>query len=90
MAEPLTDLQRVLRLSERLRLLIAVSDEVPIDTKLNTQGVLEMFEATVGSATSTDDQARAAGYYQLLHRELEPFADLEALLAAMRVFAPYL
>ena len=89
-AEALSDLERVLRLIERTRLLIAISDDIPVETKLNTQGILKMFEAIVANATSTDDEARAAAYYQLLYQDLEPYPDLEALLSAMRVFAPYL
>ena len=90
MAEAMTDVERVLRLIERARLLIAISDDIPIEIKLNTQGVLKMFEATVAGASSRDDEARAAGYYQLLYQDLEPYPDIEALLSAMRVFAPYL
>ncbi len=90
MAEALSDVQRVLRLIERTRLLIAVSDDIPVETKLNTQGILKMFEASVASATSPDDEARAAGYYQRLYDDLERYPEIEALLSAMRVFAPYL
>lgn len=90
MAIEMTDVERVLRLIERVRLLIAISDEIPVETKLNTQGVLKMFEATVGDANSNADETRAAGYYSMLYQELEPYADIEALLSAMRVFAPYL
>jgi hypothetical protein len=88
--EPMTDIERVLKLADRVRLLVAIADDVPVETKLNVQGVLKMFEATVASVTNTDDEQRAAGYYQLLYQDLESYADLEALLSAMRVFAPYL
>ncbi len=90
MAAALTDVERVLRLAERVRLLIAVSDDIPIETKLNTQGALKMFEAAVRGVTSANDEARAAGYYRLLYADLETYADIEALLSAMRVFATYL
>lgn len=86
----MTDIERVQRLIARARLLIAISDDVPVETKLNTQGLLKMFEATVADASSPDDESRAAGYYQLLYQDLEPYPDIEALLSAMRVFAPYL
>ncbi len=74
------------RLIERARLLIALSEEIPIETKLNTQALLKMFEAAVGA---DDARAQAASYYQQLYDDLEPFADIEALLSAMRVFLPY-
>ncbi|MBI1817976.1 MAG: hypothetical protein HYR72_23605 [Deltaproteobacteria bacterium] len=90
MAEPLTDVERVLKLSDRVRLLVAISDEIPVETKLNVQGLLKIFEGTVAAAESAADEVRAAGYYQALYQDLEPYADIEALLSAMRVFAPFL
>jgi hypothetical protein len=90
MAEPLSDVERVLKLSDRVRLLVAISDEIPIETKLNVQGLLKIFEATVAAAEGAGDEVRAAGYFQALYRDLEPYADIEALLSAMRVFAPFL
>ncbi|HVN84644.1 MAG TPA: hypothetical protein VMW17_07355 [Candidatus Binatia bacterium] len=90
MADPLSDVERVLRLIERTRLLIALSDDIPVETKLNTQGLLKMFEATIANITSPADEVRAAGQYQSLYQDLEAYADIEALLSAMRVFAPYL
>jgi hypothetical protein len=88
MSQALTDAERVLKLIERARLLIAIDDEIPTETKLNTQPLLKMLEAAIaGSAT---DQERASGYYGALYAELQPYPDLEALLSAMRVFLPYL
>ncbi|MBI4514628.1 MAG: hypothetical protein HY699_02275 [Deltaproteobacteria bacterium] len=90
MPEMLSDVERVLRLSERMRLLVAVSEEIPVESKLNAEAMLKMFEAAVAAADDPADRARASGYYRVLYRDLEPYADLEALLSAMRVFAPYL
>jgi hypothetical protein len=45
------------RLIERLRLLIAISDEVPTETKLQAQGILKMFEAEVADAEVEHDRA---------------------------------
>lgn len=78
------------RLIERIRLLIALSDDVPIETKLNTQALLKMFEAAIaGAEDDTQQQALARGYYDRLYADLEEFADLEALLSALKVFLPY-
>jgi hypothetical protein len=85
-AQVLTDEERVLKLIERTRLLIALDDEIPTDTKLNTQPMLKMLEAAIAG---TDEQ-RASGYYSALYADLSPYPDLEALLSAMRVFLPYL
>ena len=89
MAQPLTDAERVLKLIERTRLLIALDDEMPTDIKLNTQPILKMLEAAVVGADPSDYE-RASGYYSALYAELQPYPDIEALLSAMRVFAPYL
>ena len=78
------------RLIERLRLLIAISDEVPTETKLQTQGILKMFEAEVADAEVEHDRAQVRAHYALLYDDLAPYADLEALLSAMRTFISYL
>lgn len=85
----LSDEERVIKLIERVRLLIAIDDDMPVETKLNTQPVLKMLEAVI----QTDDagsQEQASSYYSLLYNELADNPDLEALLSAMRVFLPYL
>jgi hypothetical protein len=78
------------RLIERVRLLIAVSDEIPIETKLQTQGVLKMFQADVAGPEEEHDQAQARGHYAMLYDDLAPYADIEALLSAMKTFISYL
>ena len=89
MAQALSDEERVLKLIERARLLIAIDDEMPTDIKLNTQPMLKMLEAAVAGGDPSD-QGRASGYYSALYTELAPYPDIEALLSAMRVFLPYL
>ena len=89
MAQALTDEERVLKLIDRARLLIALDDEMPTDIKLNTQPMLKMLEAAIAGGDPSDQQ-RASGYYSALYAELAAFPDIEALLSAMRVFLPYL
>jgi hypothetical protein len=89
MAQALTDEERVLKLIERARLLIALDDEMPTETKLNTQPMLKMLEAAIAGGDPADAE-RASGYYAALYAELQPYPDVEALLSAMRVFLPYL
>ncbi|HYD48714.1 MAG TPA: hypothetical protein VEB21_10220 [Terriglobales bacterium] len=86
MSQPRTDEERVLKMCERMRLLIAIDDEIPAKTKLETQPVLKLLEAAVAE----EDRAQASQHYSLLYRELNRYPDLEALLAAMRVFLPHL
>lgn len=78
------------RLIERIRLLIATSDDIPVDTKLQTQPMLKEFEASVSVPLLEQDEERARGQYSFLYRELEEFPDLEALLHALKNFLPYL
>ncbi|MFI5394579.1 MAG: hypothetical protein ACHQ9S_03510 [Candidatus Binatia bacterium] len=89
MAEVRTDAERVLKLIERTRLLIAVDDEIPTETKLNVQPMLKMLEAAI-TTDDPSDHERASKYYGSLYAELQPYADIEALLSAMRVFLPFL
>lgn len=84
-----SDTERLLKMIERIRLLIAVDDEMPTETKLNTQPVLKMLEGLVADDAGVDREA-ASRYYRYLCGELTENADIEALLGAMRVFAPYL
>jgi len=88
-AQALTDEERVLKLIERTRLLIALDDDIPTETKLSTQPMLKMLEAAIAGSDVVDEQ-RASGYYSALYTDLVPYPDLEALLSAMRVFLPYL
>jgi len=79
------------RMIERIRLLIALSDEIPVETKLNTQALLKMFEASVGAAAvDASQEAVASGYYGRLCSDLDAYADLNALLSALKVFLTYL
>jgi hypothetical protein len=89
MVHDLSDEERVLRLIDRVRLLVAVDDELPVETKLNTQPVLKLLESLVAEGAEVD-RDQASEYYRYLYRELSENADIEALLSAMRVFAPYL
>ena len=74
------------RLIERSRLLIALSDEIPTETKLQTQPLLKQLEQLL--AADDRDVARIEATHALLKRELAEFADLDALLGAMENFLP--
>ena len=81
-----TDDEMVLKLIERSRLLIALSEEIPTETKLQAQPLLKQLEQLM--AADDRDVARIAGTHALLTRELREFADLDALLGAMENFLP--
>ena len=90
MAADRSDRAIVGRLIERTRLLIALSDEIPVETKLNTQALLKMFESGVGEVLDASGQAQVALYHRQIYEDLQDYADVEALLSAMKVFVPYL
>jgi hypothetical protein len=73
-------------LIERSRLLIALSEEIPIATKLETQPLLKQMEELL--ASDAPDVGRIRGTHALLVSELAEFADLDALLSAMVHFLP--
>ena len=78
------------RLIERIRLLIATADDIPVETKLQTQPMLKEFQAAVSVAPADQDKARVRSQYSFLYGELEEYPDLEALLHALKNFLPYL
>jgi hypothetical protein len=73
-------------LIERSRLLIALADDIPVETKLQTQPLLKQMEELL--AGDPPDAGRVRGTHALLVRELAEFADLDALLSAMEHFLP--
>ena len=81
-----SDDDMVLKLVERSRLLIALSDEIPTETKLQTQPLLKQLEQLM--AGSDRDVARITATHAMLVRELQEFPDLDALLGAMENFLP--
>lgn len=78
------------RLIERSRLLIAVSEDIPVAVKLETQPLLKEFERMLALPPEQQDEDRIRSTWGLLYEQLADYADLEALLGAMRNFVPYL
>lgn len=83
-----TDDEILVRLIERSRLLIAIEDEIPVETKLQTQPLLKQLEQLLAVEGAGRDVARINATHSLLYAELAEYADLEALLSAMRNFLP--
>ena len=78
------------RLIERSRLLIALSEEIPVETKLQTQPLLKQLEQALAVPVDEQDEDRIRGTYAALYNDLADFADLEALLSALKNFVPCL
>ncbi len=86
----LTDAEMIARLIKQTKLLIAMDDEIPIETKLQTQGMLKEFEALMSVPTDEQDPDEVRSQHDFLYVELGEYADLMALLSAMRNFSPYI
>ncbi len=78
------------RLIERSRLLLAVSDDIPVTVKLDTQPLLKQLEHELARPVDEQDEGRIRGTYAHLYSELADYADLEALLSALKTFVPCL
>jgi len=83
-----TDDEILVRLIERSRLLIAIEDEIPVETKLQTQPLLKQLQQLLAVDDGTRDVERIRATHSLLYAELAEYADLEALLSAMQNFLP--
>ena len=79
----LTDAEMIARLIKQTKLLIAMDDEIPIETKLQTQGMLKEFEALMSVPTDEQDPDEVRSQHDFLYVELGEYADLMALLSAM-------
>jgi len=86
----LTDAEMIARLIKQTKLLIAMDDEIPIETKLQTQGMLKEFEALMSVPADEQDPDEVRSQHDFLYVELGEYADLTALLSAMRNFSPYI
>ena len=78
------------RLIERSRLLIAIAEDIPVETKLQTQPLLKQLERELAVPVGEQDEERIRGTYAILYGELADYADLEALLSALKTFVPCL
>ena len=85
-----TDEYIIGRLIERSRLLIAISEEIPVETKLQAQPLLKQLEQALAVPPEEQDEERVRGTYAALYGELADYADLEALLSALKNFVPWL
>jgi len=83
-----SDAEMLGKLIERSRLLIALDDEMPTETKLQTQPLLKQLEQLLAHPEDTQDVVRIRATHALLRAELDSYADLHALLGAMEHFLP--
>ena len=86
----LSDAEYVTKLIKQVRLVIATDDEIPAETKLETQPMLKQLEATLSAAPDLQDRGLAQSQYDFLCGQLDDYPNVMALLGAMRNFVPYL
>ncbi|MFP6664417.1 MAG: hypothetical protein VCC00_09475 [Deltaproteobacteria bacterium] len=78
------------RLLGKLKLLIATDDEVPMDTKLDTQAMIKEFARHLSAPLDEQDVPTLQAQHNHLLVELEDFPNCESLLLALPNFAPNL
>ena len=78
------------RLLSRVKLVIATDDDIPVETKLETQPMLKELMATLSYPPDQQDRERALGQHEFLLDALEDYPNCTALLTALRNFVPYL
>lgn len=85
-----SDEEMVERLLERLKLVVAVSDEIPVEAKLHLQPMIQEMTEMLALPEAEQDRARIGGYYHSLLETSEEDPDVAALLFAVRNFVSYL
>jgi hypothetical protein len=85
-----SDAEMVERLLERLKLVVAVSDEIPVEAKLHLQPMLRELVDLLAVPEAEQDRVRIGGYYQSLLETSEDDPDVAALLSAVRNFVTWL
>lgn len=90
MSDERPDEYYVERLLTRVKLVIATDDDIPVETKLETQPMLKELLRTLSVPPDQQDRERAIGQHQFLLDALDDFPNCTALLTALRNFVPYL
>ena len=90
MSEELSDEQYVKRLLDRLRLVIATDDDIPVETRLETQPMIKELELALSVPPDQQDQGRVLGQHDFLLDSLDDYPNCTALLNAMKNFVSYL
>jgi len=89
-SEERADEYYVERLLSRVKLVIATDDDIPVETKLETQPMLKELVTTLSVPPDRQDRERAQGQYDFLLDALDEYPNCTALLTALRNFVPYL
>lgn len=90
MAAKKTDAEMIASLLERLKLVVAVSDDVAIENKLQIQPMLKDLAGMLALPEAEQDHSRVGAYFGSLLDASEEDPNAMALLGAVRNFVSYL
>ena len=90
MSEERPDEYYIERLLSRVKLVIATDDDIPVETRLETQPMIRELEETLSHPPDQQDRERAIAQHQFLLDTLDDYPNCTALLEALRNFVPYL
>lgn len=80
----------VARLLDRAKLVIAVSDDIPVEVKLELQPLIRELAGALSIPSEEQNRERVASYYQAALVLGEEYPDVTALLGAVGNFVDYL
>jgi hypothetical protein len=80
----------VARLLDRAKLVVAVSEEIPVEVKLELQPLIRELAGALSVARADQNLERVASYYQAALVLGEEYPDVTALLGAVGNFVDYL
>ena len=90
MAEKRSDQDMVIKLLDRMKLVVAVSEEIPTQSKLQLQPLIKELMDGLSLPEDAQDRPRMSAYVQALLDESDEDPDVVALVVAMRRFASFL
>jgi len=85
-----SDVELVNRLIERAKLVVAVSEEIPIDVQLEIQPLLRELSGALSLPEAEQNQDRVRVYFEAALDLGDEYPDVTALLGAVRNFVSYL
>ena len=90
MAEKRSDAEMVDRLLERCKLVVAVSEEISVESKLEIQPMLRELQRALALPEAEQNRERVLAYHGAVLELCEDYADVTALMTAVGNFVTYL
>ncbi len=90
MAEQRSDTEMIERLLERCKLVVAVSEEISVESKLEIQPMLKELQQALALPEADQNRQRILAYHQAVLELCEDYPDVTALMGAVGNFVSYL